>query len=198
MRGLKFDNKRVKRMIAANVALIVLGAGAGFLSGLLGIGGGIIYVPALMYFAAVPIHTAIGVSLVLIVPSAAAAALRHFYAGNVDLSIVAIVLPTALLGAFLGAYLSSYVSVPLLKKVFGIALILIGLNSITGFTDRLLAQRIKDSMKVVSDNTISGRVEVVRDGGEADPHTHRGLRHSRSERGPQEHAKETKIEIPID
>lgn len=180
-------------MIAANAALIGLGAGAGFLSGLLGIGGGIIYVPALMYFAAVPIHTAIGVSLVLIVPSAAAAALRHFYAGNVDLSVVAIVLPTALVGALLGAYLSSYVSAPLLKKVFGIALILIGLNSITGFTDRLLAQRIKESMKVVSDNTISGRVEVVRDKREANQQSHQSSR--QMQQGGDD---EAKLASPID
>jgi uncharacterized membrane protein YfcA len=180
-------------MIAANAALIVLGAGAGFLSGLLGIGGGIIYVPALMYFAAVPIHTAIGVSLVLIVPSAAAAALRHFYAGNVDLSIVAIVLPTALLGAFLGAYLSSYVSAPLLKKVFGIALILIGLNSITGFTDKLLAYRMKDSMKVVSGNTISHRVETTHNEQKSNQRSH----HSSGE-VQRDQDKERKIEIPLD
>ena len=156
-------NKKGYAMFASSAVLIILGAAAGFLSGLLGIGGGVIYVPALMYFAAVPVHTAIGISLFLIVPSSAVAALRHYMGGSVDLSLVAVVLPTALIGAYLGAYASSYLSAPLLKKIFGVALILIGVNSLFGFTEKLLARQMKDAVRMSSADKLSGRVDVVRE-----------------------------------
>ena len=127
-------------MVASNWLLITLGAGAGFASGLLGIGGGVIYVPALMYLAGLPIHIAIGVSLATIVPSAAAGAYKHFLAGNVDIPMVLIIAPSSIVGAVLGAYVGSVVPAEVLKRIFGVCLILIGLNTVFGLTDSLKEQ----------------------------------------------------------
>ncbi|MCI5064428.1 sulfite exporter TauE/SafE family protein [bacterium] len=113
-----------------NIALLVLlGLGAGFSSGLLGIGGGVIYVPVLMYLAGIPIHSAIGISLALIVPSAAAGFVKHYWVGNVHLPTVYIIAPASIIGAVIGAYSSSALPADLLKKVFGICLIIIGVNT---------------------------------------------------------------------
>ncbi|MCB0329404.1 MAG: sulfite exporter TauE/SafE family protein [Bdellovibrionales bacterium] len=123
-------------MAVSSGLLVALGAGAGFVSGLLGIGGGVIYVPALMYLAGIPIHLAIGVSLALIVPSAAAGAFKHFLAGNIDFPMVFIIAPASILGAFLGAYCSSNLPAPVLKKAFGVFLILIGTNTVLGISEK--------------------------------------------------------------
>ena len=69
--------------------LIILGGlFAGFASGLLGIGGGVLLVPLLLYGFKLDIHQAIGTSLAIIIPTAIFGSLVHFHYGNVSFKFV--------------------------------------------------------------------------------------------------------------
>jgi len=83
--------------------LIVLGFGAGMLSGLLGIGGAFIMNPALIYVIGVPTSIAIGTSLFQTIFVSGYGALTHFFKGNVNFALVACVLIGSLVGSQLGA-----------------------------------------------------------------------------------------------
>ena len=67
------------------IQFIIIGLAAGILSGLLGVGGGIIIVPALTMFMGFDIKQAIGTSLAIIIPTALSGAVVHYTSGNVNL-----------------------------------------------------------------------------------------------------------------
>jgi len=89
--------------------LALVGAAAGLLSGLLGIGGGIVLVPGLIWAAGLDRHTASGTSLVAILPIAAVAAVTYAVApgGAFDAEASAVFLLGSVTGAVLGALLIS-------------------------------------------------------------------------------------------
>jgi len=105
-----------------------LGLSVGTLSGLLGIGGGVLMVPALVLLWGMKIHLAIGTSLAVMIPSALAGTLRHHYSyGNVDFIVAGLVGLGAVVGSFcLGAPLANYLPAETLRKVFGAAMIVLG------------------------------------------------------------------------
>lgn len=121
----------------AYVALVVVGMFAGALSGLLGVGGGIIFVPALLLLVRLNIHEAIGVSLAVIVPTALAGVMTHYRAGNVDLKLAVLVAAGGVLGGVLGASLAAHVPAETLKKIFGGFLIIVGVSMLLGWTTKL-------------------------------------------------------------
>ncbi len=67
---------------------LAVGLMAGFFSGLLGIGGGVIIVPALVLLLGFAMRTAIGTSLAIVVPTALAGAILHFQEGNLHLTAI--------------------------------------------------------------------------------------------------------------
>ena len=112
--------------------LALVGIGAGLLSGLLGIGGGIVIVPGLMWAAGLDRHTASGTSLVAILPIAIVAAVTYAVApgGAFDVEASAIFLLGSLLGAVLGARVNRRVSeralqlgMAIIAGVFGLRLV---------------------------------------------------------------------------
>jgi uncharacterized membrane protein YfcA len=106
---------------------ILLGLVAGVLSGLIGIGGGIIIVPALVFLFGMSQHNAQGTTLALLIPPIGIlAAWTYYKAGYVDVKVAALVAIGFFAGSFLGAKISTNVSDTTLERVFGIALILIG------------------------------------------------------------------------
>lgn len=111
---------------------LAVGLMAGFLSGLLGIGGGVIIVPALVLLLGFAMRTAIGTSLAIIVPTALAGAILHFREGNLHLGIVLYVSIAAVAGSRLGVYLTTIMSNLTLRKVFGVVMLLIALRMILG------------------------------------------------------------------
>lgn len=117
------------------VSLLLIGAVAGFSSGLLGIGGGVIYVPALLFVLGCSIHTAIGISLAVIVPTALVAVLKHGATENIDLTVALIVTAGGVVGALAGASLAHAVPALLLKRIFGVFLLLLGMNFLLGWSD---------------------------------------------------------------
>ena len=107
----------------------VIGLVGGLCSGLFGVGGGVVMVPAMLFFTALAIgHTqeAVGTSLIVIIPTALVGALRHKMLGNINWPIALMLIPGALLGGWLGASLTTGISSENLKRIFGGFLILVG------------------------------------------------------------------------
>ena len=108
---------------------IVIGFVGGFVGGGLGLGGGAVMVPLLVMWAGLTQHQAQGTVVgLLTVPVFFAAAWRYYSAGNLKLDITGFMIVGFVVGSFLGAHLVQYLPAATLKKVFGIALILIGLK----------------------------------------------------------------------
>jgi uncharacterized membrane protein YfcA len=113
------------------VLYLLLGLAAGFLSGLIGIGGGIIIIPALVFLFGLSQHQAQGTTLALMVPPIGILAAWTYYSkGFVDLKIAAFICVGFLFGGLFGARLGSGLSNDVLEKVFGVALLLIALKMI--------------------------------------------------------------------
>jgi len=125
------------------ISLIIIGLFAGFSSGLLGIGGGVIFVPAISLVLGLSFHKAVGISLAVIVPTAFVGMLKHYSEGNVDFKIVAIIALFAMIGSWLGASSASVLPAAMLKKVFAVILIFIGFNMFFGWTSALASQNSK-------------------------------------------------------
>lgn len=112
---------------------VLLGAGAGVLSGLVGIGGGIFIVPALVLFFKMPQHLAQGTTLALLVPPIGIlAAWTYYKQGYVDLKVAALICVGFVLGSVLGAKFAIALPQDALRRVFGAALFLIALRMIFG------------------------------------------------------------------
>lgn len=110
---------------------VIIGLVTGIASGFFGIGGGLILVPALVYFFNLTQHQAQGTSLaVLTPPIVLLATIKYYREGNVNLYIALYIALGFVVGAYLGAVFIHYVSDPLLKKLFGILLFFVSLKMI--------------------------------------------------------------------
>jgi hypothetical protein len=107
--------------------MIAIGVGAGVLSGVFGIGGGIAIVPALIYLARMTPQTAAGTSLAaLVVPvGAAIGAYTYHKAGHLDLKAALLIALGMAVGAWLGAQLSTSVDATLLRRGFALLMIVV-------------------------------------------------------------------------
>ncbi|MCE9540648.1 MAG: sulfite exporter TauE/SafE family protein [Bacteroidetes bacterium] len=115
------------------VILLCIGLFAGVLSGMVGIGGGIIIVPALVYFMNMSQPEAQGTSLaVLLLPVGILAVYFYYQAGYVDVRSSLIIATTFVIGGFIGSKIAIVVDQNMLKKIFGIFLFLISLKMIFG------------------------------------------------------------------
>jgi uncharacterized membrane protein YfcA len=108
---------------------LALGAAAGLLSGLLGIGGGILMVPALVLLLGLEMKTAVGTSLAVIVPMALAGAGSHLWKGGaLDWRIVAAMAAAGIGCAVLGNWLAHVLPALTLKRLFGVLMLVAGLR----------------------------------------------------------------------
>jgi uncharacterized membrane protein YfcA len=108
------------------IVLLVIGLIAGMLSGLVGVGGGIIVVPALVYFLGFSQHEAQGSSLGLLLPPVGILAVMNYYKkGYLDVKVVAIMCAAFIIGAYFGSKFSLYLPEEKLKKYFAVILLLI-------------------------------------------------------------------------
>jgi len=119
-----------KVMDAQTVLIIILvGIAAGLLSGLVGVGGGIIIVPALVYFIGFSQKTAQGTSLAMIMlPVGIFGVIQYYKQGHVDYKIVGILAIGFLAGSFFGSKMALSISQETLKKVFAILMIIIAIK----------------------------------------------------------------------
>ena len=110
---------------------LLLGLIAGILSGLIGIGGAIIIIPSLVLFFGLSQHMAQGTTLALMVPPIGLlAAWTYYRAGFVDLKIAALICAGFFFGGLIGARFATEISDQLLRKIFGIVLLLASLRMI--------------------------------------------------------------------
>lgn len=115
------------------VPYIILGLVAGTLSGVLGVGGAVILIPALIYIFGFSQHLAQGTSLAAMVPPIGLlAALHYYYNGNVKISAAILICIGFFFGGFIGAEIAHKLSAPLLKKLFGTLLLLVALRMMLG------------------------------------------------------------------
>jgi uncharacterized membrane protein YfcA len=115
---------------AAATGVLFAGLIAGVVSGLLGVGGGIIMVPAMVFLLGLSQHAAQGISLAVIIPVSLSGALIHYRKGNV---ISSLALPLSI-GAVLGAYVTAHwvgrIQGGTLRLLFGIFLIAVGVSMV--------------------------------------------------------------------
>ncbi|MHC4573249.1 MAG: TSUP family transporter [Planctomycetota bacterium] len=110
---------------------LLLGLAAGILSGLIGIGGGIIIVPVLVLLFGLSQHHAQGTTLALMLPPIGLlAAWTYYKSGFVDVRIAVLVCVGFFFGGLLGAKLAAGISDTLLTRIFGVALLLISIKMI--------------------------------------------------------------------
>ena len=110
------------------IVLMLTGAFTGFLSGMMGVGGGTIMVPAMVLLAGFTQHTAQGSSLLAMVPSGGVGAHTHWRLGNVDTKVLTGLIPGILIGTFLGSNLAHYISEDTLRIVFAAVLVWTGIR----------------------------------------------------------------------
>jgi uncharacterized membrane protein YfcA len=118
--------------------LVAIGLFAGVLSGVFGIGGGVVIVPALIYLAGFRQHVATGTSLAVLLPPVGAAAVVEYYRhGNVNLYAAAIIAASLTVGGWFGAVIANRMGGPLLRLAFGIFVLTLGVYLIVGASRRL-------------------------------------------------------------
>jgi uncharacterized membrane protein YfcA len=111
--------------------LVLLGLVAGVLSGLIGIGGGTIIVPALVFLFGMSQHLAQGTTLALLVPPIGILAAWTYYGqGYVDLKVAALICAGFFIGGLIGARFATSLSNVVLERIFGVALLFISLKMI--------------------------------------------------------------------
>jgi uncharacterized membrane protein YfcA len=114
-----------------SVFYVLLGLVAGVLSGLIGIGAGVIIVPALIFIFGMSQHMAQGTTLALLVPPIGILAAWTYYRyGYVDFKAAAFICGGFFIGGLLGARIAVHFSNTMLEKIFGVALLLISLKMI--------------------------------------------------------------------
>ncbi|MEL7567174.1 MAG: sulfite exporter TauE/SafE family protein [Dehalobacterium sp.] len=110
------------------IAVLLLGLSAGVLSSLLGVGGGIILVPGMMYLLKIPTKIAIGTSLAVIIPTAVIGVYKHSINGNVNWKVTLLISLGTITGAYLGATLNEMLPAAAIRKIFVLLLIVMAIK----------------------------------------------------------------------
>jgi uncharacterized membrane protein YfcA len=105
-------------------AAICLGLAAGVLSGVFGVGGGILFVPTLLLLGLGQVEAG-ATSLLAIVPTAATGALRQRSYGNLRVRAAVIIGAVSILGAELGVQIATRVDEEVIRRAFGVLLLLV-------------------------------------------------------------------------
>ncbi len=111
--------------------LVMIGLMAGVFGGMFGVGGAIIMIPALVYFLGVDQHTAQGTSVAIMLPPIGLFAAYNYYkAGEVNIWYAVIIAIAFMAGGFFGSKIALALPENLLKRLFGVLLLLLALKMI--------------------------------------------------------------------
>ncbi len=111
------------------IYLILIGLAAGFLGGMVGIGGGVIIVPALVLLFGLSQHNAQGISLTMMLfPVGLFGVLNYYKKGHVDFKYAGLIAVGFLIGSYLGSKFSLTLPQELVKKIFAVVMILLALK----------------------------------------------------------------------
>jgi len=115
------------------ILLLATGVLAGFVAGFFGVGGGIVIIPALVFIFGMTQHQAQGTSLgVLLFPIGILAVLNYHKAGFINFKFVFILVVSFVVGGYLGSLISVNLPEQVLKRLFGLLMLLVGLKMILG------------------------------------------------------------------
>ncbi|MBI5399532.1 sulfite exporter TauE/SafE family protein [Candidatus Saganbacteria bacterium] len=115
----------------AVIGLLLIGLAAGTLSGLLGVGGAIIMIPALVYFFKIEQHLAQGTALAtLLLPVGILAVWKYWQAGNVNLKFAMIIAIAFVIGGLIGAVIAQPIPDTLMRRIFGVLILFVALQYI--------------------------------------------------------------------
>ena len=129
--GLTSKNKHMS--ISTIFILIIIGLLAGILSGIVGIGGGLLMIPMLIFFLGLSQHAAQGTSLaVMLPPIGILAAMNYYKAGFIEWKFALIIATAFIIGGYFGSKFAVSVSPVLLKKIFGAVLLVAAVKMIFG------------------------------------------------------------------
>ncbi len=119
--------------ITTIILLVIIGLVAGLLSGLIGIGGGVVMVPLFIMLLGYQQHQAQGMSLaVMLPPVTLLAALNYNKEGTIDWKMALVVSLCFVIGGFLGSKLALRIDNQTLKKIFGVVMLIIATKMIFG------------------------------------------------------------------
>lgn len=124
----------MKMTTSTIITLIIIGLLAGVLSGLVGVGGGIIMVPLFVFFLGLTQHNAQGLSLAVMLPPVTFLAVYNYHiagdGGNIDWKMALIVATLFIIGGFFGSKLALLIDQRMLKKIFGVMMLLVAIKLI--------------------------------------------------------------------
>ncbi|HEY2325012.1 MAG TPA: sulfite exporter TauE/SafE family protein [Thermoanaerobaculia bacterium] len=124
--------------MSAALRFILIGALSGIAAGFFGIGGGIVVVPLLVYWAKFTQHRATGTSLAVLLPPVGIAAVIEYYRNdNVDIRAALYIAVAMIVGGGIGAFFANRLPGPYLRLIFGIFVVVLGVYLIFGAARRL-------------------------------------------------------------
>ena len=111
------------------IYLILIGIAAGFLGGMVGIGGGLIIVPALVLLLGISQHNAQGISLTMMLfPVGILGVMNYYKKGYIDFRYSALIAVGFLLGSYIGSKFSLSLPEEMVKKIFAIIMIVLAIR----------------------------------------------------------------------
>lgn len=108
------------------MSLFIIGFLSGIISGM-GIGGGAILIPALIFFTQISQHESQGINLIVFIPIASVALITHFLNKNISVKIAIPIILSGVIGSIAGSLIALSISPSILKKMFGFFLFFMGL-----------------------------------------------------------------------
>lgn len=138
------QSKKLPMTLQLLLILGIIGLLAGMLSGLIGVGGGIIIVPALVFFLGFTQKEAQGTSLgLLLLPIGILAVLNYYNKGLIDVKVVGVMAVGFLLGGFFGSKIALAISEEALKRIFAVVLFYTGFKMLGFDIIAVIAQGVK-------------------------------------------------------
>jgi uncharacterized membrane protein YfcA len=118
---------RTQREVLVTWMMLLVGLVVGMVSGVVGIGGGILFVPALVWLLGMSQHRAQGTSLgALLLPVGAFAFWEYYRKGNADLRVALLLAAGFMVGGYFGAVGAQHIPEPWLRRIFALTLIVVG------------------------------------------------------------------------
>jgi uncharacterized protein len=115
------------------ISLLIIGLAAGILGGMFGIGGGILVIPCLVFFMGMNQHEAEGTNLAfMLAPVGLLAVMNYYKHGYINIKYSIIIAIAFVAGAYFGSLFALQIPSHILKKAFGVFIILVGLKMIMG------------------------------------------------------------------
>lgn len=109
--------------------LLAIGLSAGVFGGMVGLGGGVIMIPAMIFFLGLSVQTAQGTSLAVMIPPIGLLAVMNYYkAGQLNFKYAALIAIGFFIGGYFGSKIALSISPEKMKRIFAVALMLIAIN----------------------------------------------------------------------